>query len=234
MCPLEDYCDIYNCVLVLPVYRTTLRGKYPAAINDCHAAYQWMIQHAEKLHINLDKIVILGASTGGHLATAVPFRLKRYDWCSGPMPRGVVAMNPITDDRSLFASGKFRNITWSGKSLREMTQSWLGENYCSPMLPPEAFANRATVEDCIGLPPYFIHAGEFDPDRDNSRHFIGKVQEAGVMGEYHIWGGIDHGVSEDPSRMTEPVRERIYSIIKGNIEDCFKYDMRRAFLNKTP
>lgn len=220
--PIDKFCEKYNCIAVEPIYRTSLLGKYPAAINDIHAVYKWMVENAEMLHVDPDKVVISGASSGGHLATASAFRLKRY----GYRPRGVVVENPITDDRCLYAGTRMKKLQWDGKGLQEMTIEWLGNKRCSPELSPEAFANRATVDDCVGYPPLFIHAGESDPDRDNSRDFVGKVLAAGSFAEYHLWGGIDHGIQALKNSDTD-YGKRVESIFDGNIMDCFKYDLRR-------
>ena len=34
---------------------------------------------------------------------------------------------------------------------------WLGRNFDSNRVGPEALANHATVEDCIGFPPTFMY-----------------------------------------------------------------------------
>lgn len=223
--PIDEFCEKYDCIAVEPIYRSSLLGKYPAAINDIHAAYKWMVDHAEMLHINPDKVVINGASSGGHLATAAAFRLVKY----GYRPRGVVVENPITDDRCLYPSARIKGFSWDGNGLRRMTMAWLGDERCAPTLPPEAFANRATVEDCIGYPPLFIHAGESDPDRDNNREFVGKVLAAGSYAEYHMWGGIDHNI-HPLKKNNSAYGKRIEAVWDGNIMDCFKYDLRRPWL----
>lgn len=76
------------------------------AINDLHAAYAWMVKNADKLNIDPDKIVLIGNSSGGHLATALSFRLKRY----GYQPRGCVVTMPITDDRMLMYGKEIKNL----------------------------------------------------------------------------------------------------------------------------
>lgn len=227
--PNEEYCTRYDCTVVVPVFRTTLLAKYPAQVNDCHAVYKWMTDNAEMLNIDPDNVVICGASSGGHMATALPFRLMKY----GYRPRGVVACNPLTDDRDLFAASRMRDIRWSGPEHRTVAKEVLGERYGEALLPPEAFANRATSEDCIGYPPLFIHAGEFDPGRDNARDFVGKVLEAGTHAELHIWAGTAHDISDGSDYMYAcPFKERIQSIISGNVLDCFNYDLRRPWVKE--
>lgn len=101
--PIADHCERFNCVAVVVKYRTSLQAPYPAAINDLHAGYQWMLDNAEELGINPKNVVVVGQSSGGHLALAIPFRLKRY----GIKPKGVVAAVPQTDDREDDSTGVY-------------------------------------------------------------------------------------------------------------------------------
>jgi acetyl esterase/lipase len=177
-----SFSEHLNCIIVFPVYRTSLEGAYPAAINDCHAAYQWMVDNAEKLHVDPDCVVLTGMSSGGHLATAMPFRLMKY----GYSPRGVVPRLPMTDDRGFTRSARLfpgmQNFAESNKACRR----WLRDSLALSVLGPEAFANRATVEECVGYPPLFLHAAEHDTDRDNSLQFVSKVLEAQSLAEMHL------------------------------------------------
>lgn len=223
--PIASDCEKFNAIFVIPVYRTSVFAKYPAALNDCHAAYQWMINNAEMLHVDTKKIVIYGGSSGGHLATTLPFRLKRYGFepC-----RGVVATIPITDDRGGKQSNLFYNGGWDGFTLHDTSLQYMGRDFASENIGPEAFANHATVEDCIGYPPLFLHTLELDPDRDSNREFVGKVMQAQTFTEYHSWGGADHS---SMARFTEcDYGQRIWNIIHNNVLDCFKYDFRRPWL----
>lgn len=178
-------------------YRTCVEAPYPAAINDCHAAYQYLLDHADELNIDTDRIVIHGFSTGGQFALCLGFRLKKY----GIKPRGIVASLPIVDDVNLGQSGTFSFYNaetgtidaWDGEGIRLTMQKWLGDHYGDPALPPEALPSRATVEDCVGYPPvWFPIIGEMDSSRDATLDFIRTLHAANVFVDYHVWGGINH------------------------------------------
>jgi acetyl esterase/lipase len=49
-------------------YRLSGQAKFPAAIDDCKAAVQFIREHAEELGIDPDRIGVWGHSAGGHLA----------------------------------------------------------------------------------------------------------------------------------------------------------------------
>lgn len=232
MFPIEEISARHNCVMVVGLYRRSWEAQYPAAINDLHAAYKWMIENAEMLRINPDNVVLSGMSSGAHLATALAFRLKRY----GYSPRGVVAILPQTDDREDDRlSHKIYTSDWDAGTQRQALRQWLGLNYGSTQTGPEALANHATIKDCIGYPPLFIHTAEFDPDKDNARDFYSKVTEAKSYAEFHCWGGTAHGGpaffgGDGMGGEENELSHRINIILAGNIEDCFKYDLRRPWV----
>jgi acetyl esterase/lipase len=224
-----------KCVVVGVKYRISMEEPYPAAINDLHAGYAWMIEHADELGIDLDSIIISGASSGGHLALSLPFRLKRYDWCGGPMPRGIVAINPITDDREVypcseyllgFTDGIDEAKSFDSVNYHTAYRAWLGYNYGSYRVGPEALANHATVEDCIGYPPSYIETTEFDPDRDYNREFVGKLYAAHTYCDYHCLGGANHhAYSENPDlyEFEKQLEDRAY-------ESFWEHDFRRPWV----
>lgn len=232
MFPIGEMCVLHNCVAVICMFRRAWEAPYPAAINDLHASYQWMLDNAEMLQINRDNIVITGISSGGHLATALPFRLMRYGL---PSPKGVVAIVPTVDDRDKDSIGyKIYVGGHDSATQRQMTAMWMGYNYANSSIGPESYANHASVEECIGYPPTFIHTAEFDPSRDSCREFYGKLLEAKTYAEFHCWGGAHHASGEfDGGFMNaeeNPYSKVLNTVTNKNIEDCFKYDLRRPWV----
>lgn len=58
-----------NCAIVSINYRLTPEKSWPAQIHDCKAALRWVKANAKKYHLDTERIVIWGASAGGHLVT---------------------------------------------------------------------------------------------------------------------------------------------------------------------
>jgi acetyl esterase/lipase len=184
----------FGCQLFCPNIRVFPDAKYPAAQNDLHATYQWMVQHADELDIDADRILLMAYSSGAGLISALPFRLKRYDWCGGPMPRGVVVHDAFMDDRETMRSMRMLDKGWSGLVNRGVTMRYMGKNFASGFIGPEAFANHATIEECEGLPPYAIFEHQDSPGCDSATEFVGKLNEAGVYCNYFVSGGCTHAV----------------------------------------
>jgi len=49
-------------------YRLESQAKAPAAVEDVRCALTYLVRNSQQLNINTDKIVLMGASAGGHLA----------------------------------------------------------------------------------------------------------------------------------------------------------------------
>lgn len=224
MFPLRRYALKYECVVVVPKYRLNFQVKLPGIINDCHAAYAWMVENADELHIDPDKVVLTGESSGGHLATALPFRLRR----AGFDPRGVVAILPITDDRSYHASSRNRNGIWDGKSVQMYAWCCLGKDMADAYVPPELFANHATVEECVGYPPLCIITSEFDGDVDNSCEFATKVRAAHSFSELHCFGGMGHNA--EVYGFPCEIVDLLHQVEDKALRDFWAYDLRRPWV----
>ncbi|MBI1348627.1 alpha/beta hydrolase fold domain-containing protein [bacterium] len=50
-------------------YRLTDEARWPSQIHDCKAAIRWIRGHAKELGLDPDRIGVVGASAGGHLAS---------------------------------------------------------------------------------------------------------------------------------------------------------------------
>lgn len=226
-------------------YRIANVAPYPAAVNDCHVVYAWMIEHAEELHIDTDRIVLWGTSSGGHLSLCTAFRLKRYDWCGAPMPRGVVVDDGMFDDFETTRSMRVISKTWCGLTNRAANMLYMGDNFASGFVGPEAYANHATVEECRNLPPYLIYEGQDNPGADPGLEFAKKLNEAGVQCTMFMWGGTTHSrpAREDNALILPFLNLNIQSeyqprtgcdgaalienFIVGGVKDMLAYDMRR-------
>lgn len=224
--------DRLNAVVVVCKYRTMFNGGgYPDTVNDLHAAYLWTIENADKLGINPDKIVIQGSSSGGHLALALCHRLKRYDY-HGYQPRGCIVEVPIVDERTIYPSSK-RVLSFGGRELFASSLGWMSvQNANSAEVSPEAFANHATPEECVGLPPTFIHTGESEVSVDADMSYVSKLIQAGVYTDFRIWGGAGHstlGYAVIPEDRTE-YAQLYFDTLNKQIRDCFKYDFRRKWV----
>lgn len=67
--------DIVNAVVVSVDYRLAPRYPFPTAVEDGVDAILYLMQNAEELHIDPNRIGVSGFSAGGNLAFTVPLKL---------------------------------------------------------------------------------------------------------------------------------------------------------------
>ncbi len=213
----------FQCAVVAADYRSPLEGGiYPGAINDLHAGYQWIVDNADEYNLDADNITLFGESTGAHFALAMAFRLKRY----GYKPRGVVANDPMVDDRNYWESNKLIKDPCDATRAHSMFATYVGwENCGTNLLGPEAFANHATVDECKYLCPIFLNVGESDQDRDATMEFASKLYKAKVPCSLHVWEGAAHATLYY-ARKSE-MADIFWANLNHDIKCCMKYDMRR-------
>ena len=163
-------------------YRLAPEHCFPAAPDDCHAAYRWLLAQGYQPN----EIVIAGDSAGGNLALAT---LQRIKAAGEPMPSCAVLLSPFVD------------CTLSGESM-------LSNEPHDPMftlsgmlvirrlyVQPEQFMDPSAsplFADFSGLPPMLIQVGDIEMLRDDAVRTARKAHAAGVAVELEIWEGMPH------------------------------------------
>ena len=61
-------------------YRLGPKGHFPAPIEDANCAVRWIRANAVRLHVDPDRIVVLGGSAGGHIALMVAYASDRPEF----------------------------------------------------------------------------------------------------------------------------------------------------------
>ena len=178
-------------------YRLAPEHPYPAAPDDCHAAYRWLLAQG----CDPRGIVIAGDSAGGNLTLATLHRIKA---AGEPLPACAVLLSPFVDftlsSRSLFVNEKHDPMfTLAGMvALREL------------YAPPERFLDASLSPlfgDFAGLPPLLLQAGSTEMLLDESGRIAARAHAAGVPVEFEIWDRLPHvfQVFRDLPQATEAI-----------------------------
>ena len=165
------------------------RKPLPRRLDDCMATLQWMVEHADELGIDPDRIAVCGASAGGGLAAAVAQRA--FD--EGIPLRAQALVYPMIDDRTALRddlAGR-GELTWSPKSNRFGWTAYLGREPRLSDAPEYAAPARRT--DLAGLPPAWIGVGDLDVFYDEDVAYAEKLKAAGVPCELVTVPGMYHG-----------------------------------------
>jgi acetyl esterase len=169
---------------------------FPAGLNDCSSALDWIHEHREQL--GATTIVLQGESGGANLVLATALKAKR----EGRLDRidGVYAMVPyVSGGYGWDQEHKLRELPSmvenDGHYLNCAMMDLLvavydptGQNAENPLCWPY-FATEADVE---GLPPHVISVNELDPLRDEGIAYFRTLLRAGVPADGRVNLGLTH------------------------------------------
>jgi acetyl esterase len=177
-----------DAVVATVEYRLAPEHPYPAGLEDCYAALEWMVDQSDRLGIDPGRIAVFGASAGGNLAAALALLVRDR---GGPSLCFQYLGIPELDDRLDTVSMRTFVDTpiFNRSGAVHSWDAYLGRDRTD--VPAYAAPSRAA--DLTGLPPAFISTMEYDPLRDEGILYALRLLEAGVSVELHQYPGTFHG-----------------------------------------
>ena len=177
-------------VVVSTDYRLAPDFPFPAALDDCHAAWTWLQRSAAALGVDPVRVAIGGQSAGGGLAASLAQRI--HD-AGGVQPMAQWLFCPMLDDRTearqeLDAVGHF---VWNNRSNRVGWSGYLGGAVGAEHVPE--YAVPARRGDLRGLPPAWIGTGDIELFFDEDKAYAERLTKAQVDCMLDVVVGAPHG-----------------------------------------
>ena len=177
----------YGAVVVSPNYRLAGQAPYPAALEDCYAALEWMFAHAEELGIDKERIVVGGESAGGGLAAAVCL----YARDKGDIPIALqLPIYPMLDSEDTPSSANNHGEVWDTRRNHWGWRHYLGDLYGTDRVPK--YASPARETDYSGLPPCYTYVLDGEPFYCETLTYVQNLQKAGVEAYVDVYHGDLH------------------------------------------
>ncbi|TFK31340.1 alpha/beta hydrolase fold-domain-containing protein [Crucibulum laeve] len=187
-----NMCVRANCVVVSVDYRLAPEHPYPAAVEDAVEALQWVFNKGGKeLRVDVKKIAVGGASSGGNLATILA--LKAAESISAIPLILQLLIVPVTDNtastKTSWASNQHSPWLSPGRML------WFKANYlpnkedwtkwdASPIFAPDELLKKT--------PKAWIGVAELDILKEEGVAYGEKLKKAGVDVQVEIYKGAPH------------------------------------------
>ena len=175
-------------VLVVAVdYRLAPEHKFPAAVEDCLAAYRWLRTKGRDVGADLSRVAVAGDSAGGNLSAVV----SQLGASAGvPAPTCQVLIYPAVDFS--LETSSHRELA-DGHVIPRDRILWYMEQYLkSDADKSDLRASPLRAPSLEGQPPAMIVTAGFDPLRDEGRAYGDRLREAGVDVAYREYPGQIH------------------------------------------
>jgi len=174
--------DVVQATVYSPDYRLPPEEPYPAALDDCVAAYRGLLEHVES-----SQIVVKGLSAGGNLATALMLRLFAENV---PRPRGLILHSPELD---LTESGDtFQTLAFVDVVLRDGLGP-INRLYAAGHDLADPFVSPLFGTFDARFPPTLLLAGTRDLFLSNAVRMHRALRRAGAHAELQMFEAMPHG-----------------------------------------
>jgi acetyl esterase/lipase len=176
-------------------YRLMPENRRIAGVEDCRAAYRWLLENGPDGPAAPERIYVAGDSAGGNLT------LSTIAWVRDQglrQPDAAVALSPATD--TTMGSPSLQHNLETDAMLRPMFEglariprslllwfAWMHNRIspANPMVSP-AFG------DLSGLPPTLVHASEAEVLFDDARRYVNRAVAAGSPARLQSWAHVVH------------------------------------------
>lgn len=173
-----------KCAVLLPDYRLAPEHPFPAGLEDCIRAHEWMIANGPSGAAPCRATFIAGDSAGGSLTLAALLALRDRRQA---LPAGGIALSPTTD--LTLASESLRTVNdpiISARTMPVFRDLYLGKTDPRNPLASPVFG------DYRGIPPLLIQVGEHEMLRDDSIRVAKKARSDGIAVKLEVWPGMFH------------------------------------------
>lgn len=204
-----------EAVVISVGYRLAPEFKFPIPVFDCYDATVWAAQQASRLGTDPQKLVVMGDSAGGNLATVVSILARDGD---GPSIRAQVLIYPTADGRlqhatiDQFAKGYLLTKPMMKWFLQHYQRS--AEDVVDPLMSP------ILTDNLGGLPPTYISTAEYDPLKGEGTDYAASLKEAGNEVFVKDYKGVIHGflnMAKITTKQTFAMHEDIKQFLSANL-----------------
>ena len=176
-----------GCKIVAIDYRLAPEHKFPAGLEDCYAALQWLATHASDIGMAPGRIAVCGDSAGGNLAASLAIMARDR---GGPAIAYQVLVYPVT--HHAFDTPSYREYG-NGYLLTTEGMRWNWNHYLADEAAGrDPLASPLLAPDLRGLPPALVIVAECDPLCDESEAYAKRLAEAGVPVDCRRYDGMLH------------------------------------------
>ncbi len=169
----RELANAAGCAVVATDYRMGPEHRFPAAVDDCIAATDWVRREARALGLDASRMAVGGDSAGGNLAAVVAIAAR-----DAGMPLVFqLLIYPATDQQRGAPS---HSVNGQGYLLTSDTMNYFHDHYITdPAHDLDWRASPLLHTDHARLPPALVLTAGYDPLRDEGLYYAQALSDAG-------------------------------------------------------
>lgn len=198
----RQYAERTPCKVLFVDYRLAPKYVFPIPEEDAFASLDWVLNNAEILGIDRERIAVGGDSAGGNIAAALTLMSRDF---LNFKPTLQMLIYPATDRRMNTRSMRVYTDTpvWDAIRTAKMWKMYLPKKYInSPYLQYASPLEAPSHED---LPDAYIETAQFDCLHDEGIEYARALEHAGSVVELVDTRGTMHGY--DMAELSPLVRD---------------------------
>jgi acetyl esterase len=191
-------CKNAQAVIVSVGYTNAPEAKYPTQLEQCYAALEWAVDHANELHADPTQLAVVGDSAGGNIAAALCMMARDK---KGPTLKLQVLINPATD---LTGKGTLERRDDSHDVMRWQALQYVAkpQDVYDPLVSP------VLAKDLEDLPPALIILAEKDDLHEDGQKYADRLLAAGNQTRVYTQMGIGH-LAGNGARASQSAQESL-------------------------
>ncbi|UII78775.1 alpha/beta hydrolase fold domain-containing protein [Flagellimonas sp. CMM7] len=176
--------------VIAPKYRLSPENPFPADLDDCFEAWNWLVGNSIRRGYNDNKLAIAGNSAGGGIAAALAQRILDS---GGVQPQAQCLFYPMLDDRTAIdhSLDRINHFLWNNKANFMAWDAYLGNHHPGDVNIPK-YAAAARRNSLKGLPPTWIGHCELDLFANEYATYAERLRNEGVVCQSYYVKGVPH------------------------------------------
>lgn len=185
----SNLCERSACVVVAVDYRLAPEAPFPAAVDDCYAALEWVAANAAELAGTANRLAVVGDSAGANLAAVLALLSRDRQ---GPAIAFQALVYPVTSA----APGQYASYEkfGTGYTLTRRATEYFNRLYFGLHgIAPDFRGAPLLASTLAGLPPALIQVAGYDPLHDEGIAYAERLIADGVAVSLVDYPGLAHG-----------------------------------------
>ncbi|MCT4784007.1 MULTISPECIES: alpha/beta hydrolase [Exiguobacterium] len=199
--PCKRLAEQANALVISVDYRLAPEHPFPAGLNDCFRAVEWVHERADELGVSQNDIAVAGDSAGGNLATACCLldrlnetNMIRFQALIYPVVNlGSIPTDDYNWDIGQYEIGHNHELIQGVVTALADSDGLLNKLYLQGKADvTDPLVSPLFAEDVKGLPPALIITAEYDYLRLEGEAYARKLARDGVNVRLIQYRGMDH------------------------------------------